>query len=121
MGSARLYRLLRPGQSGIGARVFRAVHHAAVAAGIGIMLADTIDASRFAWADALDAGFWVVCSFFAGEYLVRPIAAPGNPAAPERGRWRVRLDWAASASGICDLVGVPPGVVEIVFSPSFAS
>jgi len=121
MGRERLYRLLQPDEPGIGARVFRGAHHAAVAAGIGIMLADTVDASRLAWADALDAGFWVVCSFFAAEYVARLIAAPGNPGAAQRGPWRARLDWAASVGGICDLVGVLPAVVEVVFSPSFAS
>src|SRR5215469_6280443 len=121
MGSERLYRLLQPGEPGIGARVFRGVHHAAVAAGVGIMLADTVDASRLAWADALDAGFWIVCSFFAAEYFVRLIAAPGNPNSLQRSPWRARLDWAASAGGVCDLVGVLPSAVEIVFSPDFAS
>ena len=121
MGSERLYRLLQPGEPGIGARVFRGVHHAAVAAGVGIMLADTVDASRLAWADALDAGFWIVCSFFAAEYFVRLIAAPGNPSSLQRSPWRARLDWAASAGGVCDLVGVLPSAVEIVFSPDFAS
>ena len=42
MGYERLYQLLQPEAPGTPARVFRGVRHAMVAAGIGIMLADTI-------------------------------------------------------------------------------
>jgi hypothetical protein len=41
MGREGLYQLLDPEASGTAARVFRGVHHAMVATGIGIVLADT--------------------------------------------------------------------------------
>jgi voltage-gated potassium channel len=121
MGSVRLYQLLHPETPGTAAKVFRGAHHAMVAAGIGIMLADTIAAWRLAAADALDAGFQIVCGFFFAEYVLRLIAAPGAPGAEHRGRWRSRLAWAASVGGIFDLVGALPGLLDIVFNPSYAS
>jgi voltage-gated potassium channel len=121
MASERLYRLLQPGEPGLDARVFRGVHHAALAAGICIMLADTVDEVRLAWSDALDTGFQIVCGFFFAEYVLRLIAAPGAPGVLHPSRSRARLDWASSAGGICDFVGVLPGVIDIVFSPSYAS
>ena len=52
MRSERLYRLLDPEASGP-ARAFRVVHHAMVAAGIGVTIADTEEAFRLA--EALEA------------------------------------------------------------------
>jgi voltage-gated potassium channel len=121
MGCARLYLLLQPETPGAPARVFRGVHHAMVAAGIAIMLADTVAEWRLAWADALDGGFQIVCGFFFAEYVLRLTAAPGAPGAGQRGKWRARLAWAASIGGICDFVGALPGVLDIVFAPSYAS
>jgi voltage-gated potassium channel len=121
MDEERLYRLLQPDEHGIGARVFRVAHHAMVAAGISIMLADTVEALRLAWAAALDTGFQIVCGFFFAEYILRLIAAPWAPGAQHRGKWGSRLAWAISMGGVCDLLGALPGVIDIVFDPSFAS
>jgi voltage-gated potassium channel len=121
MNCKRLYQLVDPGTRGIGPRVFRGVHHTMVAAGIGIMLADTVAAWRSASADALDGGFQIVCGFFFAEYVLRISAAPGAPGAEHRGRWRARLAWAVSIGGIFDLLGALPGVLDSVFSPSYAS
>jgi voltage-gated potassium channel len=121
MGSKRLYQLLDPEAATAGARVFRGAHHAMVAVGIGIMLADTVAAWRLAWADALDGGFQIACGFFFAEYVVRLIAAPGAAGAEHRGKWRARLAWALSIGGICDLLGALPGVLDLVFNPDYAS
>ncbi len=121
MGCERLYHLLQPEAPDTPARVFRGVHHAMVAAGIAIMLADTVAEWRLAWADALDGGFQIVCGFFFAEYVLRLTAAPGAPGAGHRGEWRSRLAWAVSIGGICDFVGALPGVLDIVFAPSYAS
>ena len=80
MRSERLYRLLDPEASG-SARAFRVVHHAMVAAGIGVMIADTEPAFRLKWSSELDAGFWIVCAFFVAEYGLRLAAAPAAPGA----------------------------------------
>jgi voltage-gated potassium channel len=120
MRSDRLYRLLDPEASGL-AGVLRAVHHAMLAAGIGIMIADTEAAWRSALSDALDAGFWIVCAFFAAEYFLRLAAAPGAPGGELRGAWRSRLAWAGSMGGICDLVGAVPGALAVVLGPEVAS
>jgi len=92
-----------------------------VAAGIAIMLADTVAEWRLAWAAALDGEFQIVCGFFFAEYVLRLTAAPGAPGAAQRGKWRSRLAWAVSIGGICDFVGALPGVLDIVFAPSYAS
>ena len=121
MEGERLYQLLQPEAPATAARVFRAAHHAMVAAGIGIMLADTVSPWRAAWDDALDAGLQIVCAFFVAEYVLRLIAAPGAPGAEHRGRWRSRLAWAVSLGGFFDLLGALPGVLDIVFNPAYAS
>jgi voltage-gated potassium channel len=121
MECERLYQLLQPEAPGTAARVFRVAHHAMVAAGIGIMLADTVAPWREAWDGALDAGFQIVCACFFAEYVLRLIAAPGAPGAEHRGRWRSRLAWTASLGGFVDLLGALPGVLDIVFNPAYAS
>ena len=117
----RLYQLVQPEAPGTAARVFRGIHHAMVAAGIGIMMVDTVAPWREAWAVTLDAAFQVVGAFFFAEYALRLIAAPGAPGAEHRGRWRSRLGWAASVGGFFDLLGALPGVLDIAFNPSYAS
>ncbi len=84
------------------------------------MLADTVKTWRQAHHQALDVGFQIACAFFFAEYLLRLVAAPGAPAAYRRG-WRARLSWAVSAGGVFDLLGALPGVLDIVFSPNYAS
>jgi voltage-gated potassium channel len=116
----RLYRILQPETSGNAARAFRLVHHVMVVLGIGIMLADTVVRWREAHRVLLDAGFQVVCVFFIAEYLARlgaSVAAPGA----HRGRSRARLAWMTSPSGLFDLLGTIPGVLDIAFSPTYAS
>jgi voltage-gated potassium channel len=121
MSCKRLYQLLHPQTPETAARVFRGVHHAMVAAGIAIMLADTVASWRQTWAGILDPAFQIVCGFFFAEYVLRLSAAPGAPGAEHRSRWRSCLAWAASIGGICDLLGALPGVLDIVFSPAYAS
>ena len=75
MDERRLYQLLQPETRDRAAQVFRGVHHAMVAAGIGIMLADTVAEWRVAYNDALNAGFQIVCAFFFAEYVLRLVAA----------------------------------------------
>ncbi len=121
MREERLYEILHPGTREPAARVFRGLHHAMVAAGIGIMLADTVVAWRHLYPDALDAGFQVVCAFFVAEYVLRLIAAPGAPGAAHRRKWWARFAWATSFGGIFDFLGVLPGVLAIAVDPPYAS
>ncbi|MBV8335360.1 MAG: cyclic nucleotide-binding domain-containing protein, partial [Alphaproteobacteria bacterium] len=106
---------------GAAARVIRGVHHGMVAAGIGIMLADTVAPWRHLYGDALDAGFQAVCAFFVAEYVLRLMAAPAAPGAEQRGKWRARLAWATSLGGVFYLLCVLPGVLAVVIDPRFAS
>jgi voltage-gated potassium channel len=92
-----------------------------VAAGIGVMIADTEEAFRLEWFRELDAGFWIVCAFFVAEYVLRLAAAPAAPGAELRGQWRSRLDWASSMGGLCDLLGTLPGALAVVFGPDVGS
>src|SRR5438128_1601259 len=121
MDAEHLYRTLHPETRDAAARAFRSVHHAMVAAGIGIMLADTVVPWREAYGDVLDAGFQIVCAFFFAEYLLRLWAAPGAPGAAHRGSWQSRLAWATSLGGTFDFLGALPGVLDVVFNPHYAS
>ena len=121
MDERRLYQLLQPETRDRAAQVFRCVHHAMVAAGIGIMLADTVAEWRAAYSGGLDAWFQIVCAFFFAEYVLRLIAAPGAPGAEARGKWQSRLAWATSLGGVFDLLGALPGVLDVVFDPGYAS
>ena len=121
MDEERLYQILHPETRGLPARIFRGVHHAMVAAGIGIMLADTVGEWREGYGAALEAGFQVVCAFFFAEYILRLMAAPGAPGAAHQRKWRARFAWAKSLGGTFDFLGALPGVLDIVFSPRYAS
>jgi voltage-gated potassium channel len=121
MDERRLHQILDPETRDPAARIFRATHHAMVAAGIGIMLADTVVQWRAAYGDALDAGFQVVCAFFFAEYVLRLVAAPGATGPAGRGKWRVRLAWAKSLGGVFDLLGALPAVLDVVFDARYAS
>ena len=121
MDEERLYQILHPETRDPAARIFRGVHHAMVAAGIGIMLADTVGEWREAYGGALDAGFQIVCAFFFAEYMLRLMAAPGAPGAAHRGKWQSRLAWATSLGGTFDFLGALPGVLDVVLDPRRAS
>ncbi len=120
MNWERLYQILQPETGGTAARMFRIAHHAMVILGIAIMLADTVVAWRQAHYHILDAGFQIVCVFFIGEYIARLGAAAAAPGAHRRG-WQARLSWMMSGGGLFDLLGAMPGVLDILFSPKYAS
>jgi len=121
MDEERLYQILHPETRDPAARIFRGVHHTMVAAGIGIMLADTVGEWREAYGGALDAGFQIVCAFFFAEYVLRLTAAPGAPGAAHRGKWQSRLAWVTSLAGTFDFLGALPGVLDVVLDPRRAS
>ena len=120
MSWRRLYQILQPETAGTAARAFRIAHHAMVVLGIAIMLADTVAAWREAHYRILDAGFQIVCAFFIAEYVVRLGAAAAAPAAHRRG-WQARLAWMVSGSGLFDLLGALPGVLDVTLNPKYAS
>ncbi len=120
MGWDRLYHILQPESSGTAARAFRLTHHAMVILGIAVMLADTVAPWRDAHHYTLDAGFQIVCAFFIAEYIARFLASAAAPAAHRHG-WRARLAWIVSASGLFDVLGALPGVLDILFNPKYAS
>jgi voltage-gated potassium channel len=120
MSWRRLYQLLQPETAGTAARAFRIAHHAMVIVGIAIMLADTVAPWREAHYRILDAGFQIVCAFFIAEYVVRLGAAAAAPAAHRRG-WQARLAWMVSGSGLFDLVGALPGVLDVTLNSKYAS
>jgi len=92
-----------------------------LAAGISIMLAETVAVWRELYGGALDAGFQIVCVFFFAEYVLRLTAARGATGAGGRGRWRSRLAWATSLGGTFDFLGALPGVVVVLLDPRYAS
>src|SRR5215469_4789776 len=109
MDREQLYQLLDPEAPGTIALLFRAVRYTALWVGIGISFAETVEPWREAYGQALAAGFQIVCTFFIAEYLLHLAAAPGAPgAAHHHARWRSRIAWAASLSGMFEFLGVVP-------------
>jgi len=91
-----------------------------VVLGLAIMMAETVSSWRDAHQRILDTGFQLVCVFFIGEYLARLAAAAAAPTEHRRG-WQARLAWMTSASGLFDLLGAMPGILDIAFNPRYAS
>ena len=79
-----LYDIVDPDNPNAPARIFRVVHHAIVAAGIAIMLAETAPPVQAEYGRALAVGFYIVAAFFCAEYILRLIAAPGRGSGPGR-------------------------------------
>jgi voltage-gated potassium channel len=113
MDRERLYDMLAPNGAGAAARLFRATHHALVALGTGIVLADTMPSLRQAYGGWSTALFCLVSGCFAIEYLARLDVAPAAPGARHRPPAQVRLAWAFSAGGIIDLCGAAAGPIGL--------
>jgi voltage-gated potassium channel len=113
MDRQRLYRILQPGTQEMPAWIWRGVHHAAAAAGIGLMLALTVREWQEAYGDLLSGFFDLIAVFFVIEYLLRFYVAPGAPGAEHRGIWRARLSWATSFAGVYDLMAAIPGLIAL--------
>lgn len=113
MDRQHLYRILQAGAAGAVGRVWRGVHHAMVAVGIGVMMALTVEDLRASYDDLLTDVFYVVAIFFVGEYAVRLYVAPEAPGAEHRGALRSRFAWAVSLGGIFDLVAAIPGIIAL--------
>lgn len=117
MNRRRLYLVLRPEGADTAARIFRALNHLMVAAGIAVMLTATVASMQAVYGPALAIGFYVVATFFLGEYVLRLIAAPEAPGGEHRGAMRARLAWATSLGGIFDLVSALPLIVALADGP----
>jgi voltage-gated potassium channel len=104
---------LRPESAETGARIFRFVHHAMVAAGVAIMLSITVESIAGTYGGALIVGFYIVAAFFLVEYVLRLIAAPEVPGGEHRGRLGSRIAWALSIGGVFDLVSAMPGIIAL--------
>src|SRR6266568_4980550 len=115
MNQERLSEILRPDSAGTYASIFRGVHHSMVAAGIAVMLADTVEPWREAHGELFENAFHLISAFFVIEFLLRLIGATGAPGTEHRPGWRARLDWGVSTGGILDLFGALPGVLDIIF------
>jgi voltage-gated potassium channel len=113
MNRPHLYRLLRPGNPEVGAMLWRLVHHAMVAIGLGLMLALTVPEWRELYGTSLSDAFDVVALFFVLDFLLRLYAAPGAPGGEHRGAWRTRLSWLTSLAGVFDLVAAIPGIIAL--------
>jgi voltage-gated potassium channel len=113
MDRRRLYRLLDPDSADRSARTFRLVHHTAVVAGIGIMMAVTVGPMEAAYELSLAIAFAIVAAFFVVEYVLRLIASPEKPGSDHYGPWQARLVWAVSFSGLFDLLCALPGVIAL--------
>ena len=115
VNEARFYEILRSDSVEVRGRLFRVMHHSMVAAGVAILLADTVEPWRAAYGGVLADVFHLVCIFFIVEYLLRLACAPSAPGAVDRAAWRARLDWACSLGGFFDFLGALPGVLNLVF------
>ena len=63
MNQERLYEILRPDSAGMHAKIFRGVHHSMVAAGIAVMLADTVESWRAAHGQLFEYAFHLISVF----------------------------------------------------------
>ncbi|HEX3536274.1 MAG TPA: cyclic nucleotide-gated ion channel [Stellaceae bacterium] len=114
MDRRRLYRLLDPESSHPDARRFRLLHHALIAIGITIMLADTVAELQQQYWVPLVTGFLVVATLFFGECVLRLIVAPEAPGQEHHSAWRARLNWAGSLGGVLDLVSALPALLALI-------
>jgi voltage-gated potassium channel len=112
-----LYGIFDPDNRDLEARIFRAVHHTMVAAGIATMLAETEAPVEAEYSRVLDVGFYVVAAFFCAEYVLRLIAAPAGPLGEQSGPVRARLLWLVSFGGLFDLVCALPAIVALEQGP----
>jgi voltage-gated potassium channel len=110
----QLHAIMRPDNPAPPARLWRGLHHATTAAGIGVVLAATVGEWREQNAALIKGGFYLVAAFFVVEYLARLIAAPADPGAADRTAWQARRAYAASLGGAFDLFGALPGLLQAV-------
>jgi voltage-gated potassium channel len=108
-----LHEIMRPDNPAAPARAWRGVHHAVTVAGIGVVLAATVDEWREAYSAPLDGAFYLISIFFAAEYAVRLIAAPADPHSAHRRDSQARTDYATSLGGVFDLMGALPGLLHL--------
>jgi voltage-gated potassium channel len=114
MDREQLRTIMRPESQAPPARLWRGVHHATTAAGIGVVLAATVAEWREEHAALIDGGFYLVSAFFLAEYLARLVAAPADPRAADRTAWQGRWAYVASLGGAFDLFGALPGLLHAV-------
>ncbi len=120
MDREQLRALLRPDNPATQARLWRGLHHAMTAVGIGVVLAATVAEWRERHAALIIAGFYLVAAFFVAEYGARLIAAPAEPSAADRSAWQARCAYAASLGGAVDLFGALPLLLHAVLGSSDA-
>ena len=116
MRPERLYEIQRSDTARTAARLFRGLHHTMAAAGIGVMLADTVEPWRQAYGGLFSGAFHLISAFFLVDYLLRLIAAPAAPGGAHRRPWRARRDFALSLGGLFDLLGALPGLLILVMN-----
>ena len=114
MDREQLRAILRPDNPAPPARLWRGLHHATTAAGIGVVLAATVGEWREQHGALIDGGFYLASAFFVAEYLARLIAAPADPSAADRTASQARCAYAASLAGAVDLFGALPGLLHAV-------
>ncbi|MGH7096601.1 MAG: cyclic nucleotide-gated ion channel [Stellaceae bacterium] len=115
MNRRRLYEMLGPDGTGAAARLFRAAHHALVATGTGVILADSVPSLRQDHGVLLAALFGLVAACFVIEYACRLAVAPAAPAARHSSPARARLSWTFSPDGAVDLLGAAGGIIGLAF------
>jgi voltage-gated potassium channel len=113
MDREHLYEILRPDSPTTTARLLRGLHHALAAAGLGVVLAGTLDEWREAYAAPLDAALYLISAFFAAEYLARLVATSTDPHVAHRTAPQAMWDFAASPAGAFDLLGSLPGLLVV--------
>jgi len=113
MQRVQLHEIMRPESQARPGRLLRLLHHAMTVAGIGVVLADSVEEWREHYAAALGAVFYLVSAFFAAAFLVRLIAAPADPRAAHHSPWQARWSYLASLGGVFDLLAALPGPLRL--------
>jgi voltage-gated potassium channel len=116
MDRDELHEILRPDNSATPARLLRGLHHLMTAAGIGVVLAATVEDWRAAHARLIAGVFYLISAFFVTEYLARLIAAPADPDRAHLSLAAARRDYVGSLGGIFDLAAALPGLLCLVLA-----
>jgi len=104
----RIYLLLSPETASRPARIFRALHHGLVAAGLFAVVLDTVPSFQSRFGAELGIVFDIVLGFLAVDYGLRLWVAPEALWAIPGHPWRARGHWVASGAGLVDLLALLP-------------
>ncbi len=110
---AQLYAILRPHDASTGARQWRKLHLAVLAAGLLAVALATVDSPSPKTQHLLTIITLLVSAVFLVEYLVRLWVAPEAPPEARQAPAAARRHWALSIQGLIGLLAIMPAVAIV--------